>query len=535
MTLTMHDVMKLGKLNECEIVAGHRGLNRIVKHITIIEVPEVAKWLKGNELLLTTLYSVRNDEEGQISLIHKLNAAGVSGLAIKPSQLVEIPQSIIDSANDLDFPILKIPVNIKYLDILTPVMNRLVNDKVILQEDVTQATSLLEEVLLNNRGLKVFKENLKAIINNSITIESKLLNEQLVENSQVEPLNEQQIFELILIKRPLKLMRKRDGENNPCIVAPVILEGEYSGNITSWINDDSNLSMDIAVLERAVTLLSIEFLKIKAKLEVEHRYENDFVRELLYSENVNRKNMLEWSRHFKVSNQSLSICVLFSTKHNEVEKFKEEKLNYINVYNSVKKLYPDVLIGQSGKGLSVILTVNQIEDFYNSNILSELYTAVEKNTGADSELIMGVGRAELGLKGIQTSFQQAEMALLLGENIKKDKESNVFEYDELGVFLLLDKLKDTKEIDTLYINIIGNLIEQDQNYELLNTLKAYFENDESLKITADKLFIHVNTLKYRMKKVEKITKQKFSTSEGKFNLNLALKILKMKNFSDYSE
>ena len=158
----MQDVMKLGKLNECEIVAGHKGLNRIVKHITIIEVPEVAKWLKGNELLLTTLYSVRNDEEGQISLIQKLNASGVSGLAIKPSQLVEIPQSIIDSANALDFPILKIPVNIKYLDILTPVMNRLVNDKVILQEDVTQATSLLEEVLLNNKGLTVFKENLKA-------------------------------------------------------------------------------------------------------------------------------------------------------------------------------------------------------------------------------------------------------------------------------------------------------------------------------------------------------------------------------------
>lgn len=535
MTLTMQDVMKLGKLNECEIIAGHKGLSRIVKHITIIEVPEVAKWLKGNELLLTTLYSVRNDEEGQISLIQKLNASGVSGLAIKPSQLLEIPQSIIDSANALDFPILKIPINIKYLDILTPVMNRLVNDKVILQEDVTEATSLLEEVLLNNKGLKVFKDNLKAIINNPISIESELLSEQLVGSNQIEVLSEKQIFELILIKRPLKLIRIINGENVPCIVAPVILDGNYSGNITCWINDDSDLSMDIAILERAVTLLSIEFLKIKAKLEVEHRYENDFVRELLYSENVNRKNMLEWGRHFKVSNQTFSMCMLFSTKHSNVEKFEDEALNYIEVYNSIKNIYPDVLIGRSGKGLSVILTAEKSEDFYSSDILNELYMTVRKTTVENTELIMGVGRAELGLKGIQNSFQQAEMAMLLGGNIKKKKTLNIYEYDELGVFLLLDKLKYTKEIDTLYTNIIGDLINQDKNFELLNTLQAYFDNDESLKITADILFIHVNTLKYRMKKIEKITKQKFSTSEGKFNLNLALKILKMKNFNEYND
>lgn len=160
---------------------------------------------------------------------------------------------------------------------------------------------------------------------------------------------------------------------------------------------------------------------------------------------------------------------------------------------------------------------------------------VRKTTVENTELIMGVGRAELGLKGIQNSFQQAEMAMLLGENIKKKKTLNIYEYDELGVFLLLDKLKYTKEIDTLYTNIIGDLINQDKNFELLNTLQAYFDNDESLKITADILFIHVNTLKYRMKKIEKITKQKFSTSEGKFNLNLALKILKMKNFNEHND
>lgn len=535
MTLTMNDVMNLGKLNECEVVAGHQGMNRVVKHISVIEVPEVAKWLKGNELLLTTLYSIRNDEEGQISLIQKLNASGVSGLAIKPSQLPDIPQSIIDSANELNFPIIKIPVEIKYLDILTPVMNRLVNDKIILQEDVTQATSLLEEVLLNNRGIVVFKENLKAIIKNPISIESELLSDQLLDGHRIEPLSEEQIFELILIKRPLKLKRKIKGETVPCIVAPVILEGEYFGNISSWIDGTSDLSMDIAILERAVTLLSIEFLKIKAKIEVEHQYENDFVRELLYSENINRKNIVEWGSHFRISNYSISTCLILSVRNTENNETDHSMLKDINIYNKLKSLTPEILLGYSGKGLTIIVTASNKRRAEDAEVFKEYYKIIKNNIDAKYNLIMGAGRPEKGIKGIQTSFEQAEMAMLLSEKIDKKDEYQIYSYNELGAYLLLDTLKTSKELDTFYYNILGNLLETDKNHELLNTLKEYFNHDESLKVTADYLFIHVNTLKYRMKKVEKITNQDLNTSEGKLNLNLALKIFDMKKFSNHLE
>jgi len=123
----------------------------------------------------------------------------------------------------------------------------------------------------------------------------------------------------------------------------------------------------------------------------------------------------------------------------------------------------------------------------------------------------------------------------MSEKIDKKDEYQIYSYNELGAYLLLDTLKTSKELDTFYYNILGNLLETDKNHELLNTLKEYFNHDESLKVTADYLFIHVNTLKYRMKKVEKITNQDLNTSEGKLNLNLALKIFDMKKFSNHLE
>lgn len=533
MTLTMHDVMKLGKLNECEVIAGHKGMNRVVKHITIIEVPEIAQWLKGNELLLTSLYSVRNDEAAQISLIQKLNASGVSGLAIKPSQLLKIPKSIIDSADELNFPIIKIPIQIKYLDILTPVMNRLVNDKVILQEDVLQATSLLEEVLLNNRGLHIFKESLKVIIKNPISIESELLEKQLLEDENIKPLSDEQIFELTLIKRPLKLLREINGEEVFCIVAPVLLEGKYFGNITSWIDDATDLSMDLAILERAVTLLSIEFLKIKARLEVEHQYENDFVKELLYSNNLTKKNILKWGQNFEITHESNCICAIFNIKNKESNEIENSYLKSRNIYKYIKNRDSNVLIGSTESGIAIIFISKNSDEIYNEKLIENLYKDVERNIDAKYELIMGIGRNGKGIKGIQNSHEQAEKAIILGENIDRQEKSKVYKYDELGVFTLLDILKTSSELNDFFDNIIANLIKEDKNLELIETLKTYFYYDESLKITAENLFIHVNTLKYRIKKIEKLTKQDLRTSEGKFNLNLILKILKMKKLDSY--
>lgn len=533
MTLTMHDVMKLGKLNECEVIAGHKGMNRVVKHITIIEVPEVAQWLKGNELLLTTLYSVRNDEAGQISLIQKLNASGVSGLAIKPSQLLEIPKSIIDSADELNFPIIKIPIQIKYLDILTPVMNRLVNDKVILQEDVLQATSLLEEVLLNNRGLHIFKESLKVIIKNPISIESELLETQLLEDRDIQALNENQIFELTLIKRPLKLLRIINGKEVFCIVAPVLLEGEYFGNITSWIDDTTDISMDIAILERAVTLLSIEFLKIKARIEVEHQYENDFVKELLYSDNLTKKKILKWGQNFEITYESNGICAILNVKNKETNEIENSHLKSNNIYKYIKDRVPDALIGNTESGMSIIFISENSDEIYNEKLIENLYKEIKKDIDSKYELIMGIGRNGKGIKGIQNSHEQAEKAIILGWNIDRQVKNKIYKYDDLGVFTLLDILKTSSELNDFYDNTIGNLIKEDKNHELIETLKTYFYYDESLKITAEKLFIHVNTLKYRIKKIEKLTKQDLKTSEGKFNLNLILKILKMKKLDGY--
>src|SRR5699024_6929120 len=110
MILTLKDVLRLGRLNECEVVSGHAGVDREVTSVTVLEVPEVTNWLKKGELLLTSLYSLQDADEPLKELIHQVNAMGVAALAIKPSNYKgEIPEVILHEADPLSLPIIFIP------------------------------------------------------------------------------------------------------------------------------------------------------------------------------------------------------------------------------------------------------------------------------------------------------------------------------------------------------------------------------------------------------------------------------------------
>ena len=63
------DVLKLSVMRGVRVVAGEEGLFRKVEHVTVMEVPEIKRWLKGNDFLITSFYSVRKSEEDQCALL----------------------------------------------------------------------------------------------------------------------------------------------------------------------------------------------------------------------------------------------------------------------------------------------------------------------------------------------------------------------------------------------------------------------------------------------------------------------------------
>src|SRR5699024_8798721 len=140
---------------------------------------------------------------------------------------------------------------------------------------------------------------------------------------------------------------------------------------------------------------------------------------------------------------------------------------------------------------------------------------------------MGVGQTYSGITGIRESFAQAEQALKLESQLKDPKVITF--YEDLGIYRLLGKLSGGKEFTDFFNDTIGKLVNYDKshNLQLVETLKMYFEKNENLKKTSQALFIHVNTLKYRIQKIGSITGCPLNNTDGKMMLYIGLKINEM--------
>lgn len=128
--ITVKDAMNIGGLRMSKVVAGENGLSNAIKYVTVMEVPDITKWLKGNDFLITSFYAVKDDIEAQAALIRELAKIGSAGIAIKTDRFIkDIPEAVKAVGNELSFPIIEIPRDVTYIDIITPLMEAVLDDE----------------------------------------------------------------------------------------------------------------------------------------------------------------------------------------------------------------------------------------------------------------------------------------------------------------------------------------------------------------------------------------------------------------------
>lgn len=523
MSIPLRRLMKVGGLRDCKVVAGHGGLDRPVSNVTVMEVPDIVKWLKGNELLLTSLYPIKDDPEEQTVLIERLAAAGTTALAIKPARFVAaIPEVMKEKADELHIPLIEIPEQISYLDILSPAMNAIFNEKVVLQEDLEYATRLLDQISITNGTIEQFLETLAMLTKSKVYLESYVpYVKPPLQEDRLLPMTPEQLKELGAVQRPIRMTRRNvNGEEESCIVAPIVLEGDLYGAITCWSYHTGFMEVDLAIQEKAASLLSLQCLREKIKHDVEQNYKTEFIRDLLFNQDMNARDLLERGQYFGYQYDERYFCIIVNTKEQDDAFVFKKRIAQIQA--AAEEIEPGMIAATIRHSLLLLVPGQDKNEQQRKRIVEAVMAAVEKLI--HRRVNLGVGSAYEGIKGLRKSFAEAEKAITLGSDLWVKKSIHYF--DALGVYRLISLLEDQRELKEYYEESMKQLAEysEDKELNLIETLEAYFACDESLKKTADLLYIHVNTLKYRLQKVKQITGLNIHHSEDKLMLLLGLKI-----------
>lgn len=131
-------------LKGVRLVAGFSGESNIVSWVNVMEILDYPHSIQRGELLVTTGFDLEN-QELFTNLILTLRNNGVSGIAIQTGYYIdEIPQYIINEANRLGFPVLDIPKNLTFSEILRILIQKINIGKIDNEISDEVAKSLFE-------------------------------------------------------------------------------------------------------------------------------------------------------------------------------------------------------------------------------------------------------------------------------------------------------------------------------------------------------------------------------------------------------
>ena len=138
---------------------------------------------------------------------------------------------------------------------------------------------------------------------------------------------------------------------------------------------------------------------------------------------------------------------------------------------------------------------------------------------------MGIGREVEHIYDIAESYEQA----MITSEIPNDNiynAENVYEYEKLGVYKLISQSKNKDELKSFAANVIGELIKYDEAndtdyYECLHT---FIKCGCNVKDTSECMYIHKNTVNYKLKKIEVILNCELTSPRTIFDIRLAMMI-----------
>ncbi|MBQ6230732.1 MAG: helix-turn-helix domain-containing protein [Eubacterium sp.] len=249
-------------------------------------------------------------------------------------------------------------------------------------------------------------------------------------------------------------------------------------------------------------------------------------------------------------------------KDNFIKNLLLDNLLLVDIYNKAKKLHIDtdvrrivfIIETKSDKDNNALETVRNLfaskaKDFITAvdekNIIlvkelkpSESYDDMTKiakvivdmlSTEAMISVHVAYGTIVNEIKEVSRSYKEAKMALDVGKIFYSDK--NIIAYDSLGIGRLIYQLP--IPLCRMFIKEIFDAKSPDEfDEETLSTINKFFENSLNVSETSRQLYIHRNTLVYRLDKIQKSTGLDLRVFEDAITFKIALMVVKYMKYME---
>lgn len=495
--ICLTDLLKVASLSELKVIAGESGLKRQINTVTLLDAPDGPKWLKGGEFVLTSAYMFDNNDallEKYIRLLIEYNA---SGLGIKAGRFLSgVPDYIVRLAEEHDFPIIQIPYYLVWTDVISPFYKIKYSpygpDKPIVIEPAMilplfeagkwgGKQLLLHLTELVNRPLAVYQQDKTLVLNNGIhgidQIETAISGMKLLP----ELWHPERVFAGGFICCVFCLPPSYDNQREYLVFA-------------------SKQEEDVREIEKLMDLLESLSGKVAFSLREKADAYRSFLRKIIsFTITPDEIAAFEENRSAKKKERIYSGIIILSAA------------TPMKIYRYLKDT---LTVYRKDTGLSAETYAFEYQAQQQAVVMWEVCTVIQPNfnmwiRGLISRLEIAFAEGETGsiifsrmsgqLKDIPQLYRQAQKALSLGERLWPHQHCHF--YPDYSVYALLEG-SDLEQIDFDDCILLCEH-KSTMSFQPIMIAEVYIESGNYKKAAA-KLFIHENTLRYRINKINEL-------------------------------
>jgi purine catabolism regulator len=485
--LTIADLLAMPQL-ALQLVAGEGGLQNAVLWTHTSELVDPGPWLEGGELLIVNGFGIPEDSAAQVAYLDGLAQHRLAGIVISV-RAPELSAEMLEEADRLSFPVLRIPRQIPFIELSYLVANA--SDRSA-RSRLARHLQIFETLQLRNSR-----------DGDTVAIYSELERLSGYRLAVVSPTGRPLLPEWSWVPAPGTFEGLANGSSDLRVidggfVVPLLVGDRVTAYLIGQEHPGATPG-GLAALQHVATLAALDAIDDQRRREAMHRKGGELLAALLDESDAPSDGEDRLADFGLVSARGLRVLAFADgTADVVMETGIRDWL--------VDRDLPHLLLKQG-----VLLA---LVDAAESDLRS-LAIEVGVRLGASSRFT--------DLSELPSMRRQATWSL--GLAIDSVEPAAFLAEEELGFAQWLNP--DVETIRQLTVRTLQSLLDRDgeDQADLLNTLVVYFRHQGRARPAAAELFVHEHTLSYRLKRIEKLTGRDLRSYRDAFELWLAVTAL----------
>lgn len=518
LTITVEEILQRKHFNNIAVIAGEKGLNRTVKWVHVLEVTEVGKLLNGHELILSTGVGWKESDDLFFLFLKQLIDSNVSGLCIEKGKYTSnIPQKVINLANEHNFPIILFLQEVPYVEITQDIHSLMINQHYELISNLENYSQELNKQLLTFNHysdiIKFLQKYLKMQIiyitnENEIKCFPEIIN--LQEKHKIVELikNNQSSAPFFMNKQPIQVLEKQYAEL-------IVVSKENP------LTEFESLILDRTATALAQHLLRELYVEEKRRLE-----ETEWLSGWLQGEHSEQEIGEFLSYHNPdIKPDGCAVCIL---KLNTVStSIVKADLTYLKIlFRTIFEQQGFTLLVSEKRNYFIFIILNER---CNNDWKDRVKVAIKKMRESEffkkqkiSGVSIAVGKYVNVLSELHKSFKAAKEALQILEKTNAEKLSCF--YDDMHMYRLVSLVNKHADLNEFILEYLEPVISYDRRYngKLMETLQTFLACNGSKQETAKRLYVVRQTLYHRVEKLKTLLGNNFMESEKRQALEFSI-------------